>query len=57
MPKGIGYGEASKMGIFSKKKKKDHETERTTAIEKRLKAAGMSPAEIKRLRDKKKKRG
>jgi DNA-binding transcriptional regulator YiaG len=49
------YGKASKMGIFGKKKKKDHETERTTAIEKRLKAAGMSPAEIKKLRDKKKK--
>ncbi len=58
MPKGIGYGEASKMGIFGrkkKKKKKDHETRRTSDIEKRLRDAGMSEAEIKRLRDKKKK--
>ncbi len=57
MPKGIGYGAASKMGFFSRKKKKDHETKRTSDIEKRLRDAGMSEAEIKRLRDKKKKKG
>jgi hypothetical protein len=56
MPKGIGYGEASKMGIFGRKKKKEnHETQRTKDVEKRLRDAGMSEADIKRLRDKKKK--
>lgn len=59
MPKGIGYGEASKMGIFGrgKKKKKAHETHRTSDAERRLRQAGLSEADIKRLRDKKKKKG
>lgn len=55
MPKDIGYGAASKMGIFSRKKKK-HETKRTSDVEKRLREAGLSEAEIKRMRDKNKKR-
>lgn len=55
MPKGIGYGEASKMGFFSKKKKKAHVTKRTSDAERRLRQAGLSEADIKRLRDKKKK--
>jgi hypothetical protein len=51
------YGKASKMGFFSKKKKKAHTTERTSDTEKQLRQAGLSEADIKRLRDKKKKRG
>lgn len=54
MPKGIGYGEAgraSKMGFFSKKKKKK-KTTRTESTIKRLKEAGLTDAEIKKLLDK-----
>ena len=59
MPKEIGYSETSKL-IFGfgkkkkKKKKKDRKTKRTKDIEKRLRDAGLSEEDIKRLRGKKK---
>ncbi len=58
MPKGIGYSETSKL-IFGfgkkkkKKKKKDRVTRRTEEAERRLREAGLSEEEIKRLRGKK----
>ncbi|KKL22456.1 hypothetical protein LCGC14_2435270 [marine sediment metagenome] len=59
MPKNVGYPETSKL-IFGlgkkkkKKKKKDRKTKRTEEIERRLREAGLSEEEIKRLRGKKK---
>ncbi len=59
MPKGIGYPETSKL-IFGfgkkkkkKKKKKDKKTKRTEDIERKLREAGLSEEDIKRLRGKK----
>ncbi len=57
-PQGIGYSETSKL-IFGlgkkkkKKKKKDKKTKRTEEIERRLREAGLSEEDIKRLRGKK----
>ena len=57
MPKNVGYSETSKM-IFGfgkkkkKKKKKDKKTKRTEDIERRLREAGLSEEDIKRLRGK-----
>ena len=57
MPKGIGYEETSKV-IFGfgkkkkKKKKKDRKTLRTKDIERKLREAGLSEEDIKRLRGK-----
>ena len=56
MPKGIGYKEASQMGIFGRKKKKNKDTARTKQIEEQLRNAGFTEEEIKRLRGKSKKK-
>ena len=56
MPKGIGYSETSKLifGLGKKKKKKDKKTKRTEDIERKLREAGLSEEDIRRLRGKKK---
>jgi len=56
MPKGIGYSDVSKMSFFGRKKrkkKKEKDTARTKKIEQRLRDAGLTEAEIRRLRGKK----
>jgi hypothetical protein len=68
MPKGIGYGKAAKMSAKNKKrkstdeyideqlkrtkKKKKVKTQRTADVEKKLRDAGLTEDEIKRLRGK-----
>ena len=59
MPKGIGYKDASKLSSSRIRKKKEDEkplkkkrTKRTEKIVERLKKAGLSDADIKRILDK-----
>ena len=60
MPKGIGYGEASKLGVFSdwkkrraaKKKKKEEEAKKKR--EKGLRDAGLTDRDIAKFYPKKK---
>ncbi|MBW1931456.1 MAG: hypothetical protein JRI56_00215 [Deltaproteobacteria bacterium] len=60
MPQGIGYNEAPQKLFFfgrkkkKKKKKEEFKTDRTKDIEKRLRQAGFTEEEIKRLRGKRK---
>ncbi len=52
MPKGIGYKDASQLGTSRKKKKKKNRTKRTEDTIRRLKQAGLTDAEIKKILDK-----
>ena len=52
MPEGIGYKDASQLGTSRKKKKKKNRTKRTEKIVERLKRAGLTDAEIKKILDK-----
>ncbi len=59
MPKGIGYQDASKLSSSRIRKKKEDEkplkkkrTKRTEDTIRRLKEAGLSDADIKRILDK-----
>ncbi len=59
MPKGIGYQAASKMSAFRRKKSKDEKAlkkpkrnKATERVIKRLKDAGLSDEDIKKLLDK-----
>ncbi len=56
MPKGIGYGEASKMGFFGRLRKQKN-TDETEKVVKALIKSGLTEKEARARVDKPKKKG